>query len=188
MGPAITTVSQLEVSDVPGLITDVNVELSIDHTFDGDLEVFLISEAGTRVELFTNVGSAQNNFTNTVLDDEADFPITSGSAPFTNSFRPEGSLAVYDGDDPNGTWTLEITDTTLHIGPFVVDEGALTEWQLIFSTGPHLFATVEPDFTGTARITVTAQDGPSGAGDFRGRTDQIGKSASSSRTVFVKLF
>ena len=42
------------------------------HTRDPDLDVFLIAPDGTRVELFTDVGTTKSqNFTNTVLDDAA---------------------------------------------------------------------------------------------------------------------
>lgn len=37
-------------------------------------------------------GSSGNNYTNTVFDDEAASLITAGTAPFSGSFRPEGSL------------------------------------------------------------------------------------------------
>ena len=62
------------------------------------------------MELFAGVGSDGDNFTNTVLDDEAGTAIAAGTAPFTGNYRPVGSLAALDGQLPNGTWQLEITD------------------------------------------------------------------------------
>ena len=67
---------------------------------------------------------AEQNFTNTVFDDEAATSITTGSAPFTGTFRPEGSLAVLDGKLANGTWTLEVSDVVFG------DAGTLNSWQL----------------------------------------------------------
>lgn len=121
--------SIIEITDV-GLITDLNVVINADHTFDADLDVFLIAPDGTRVELFTDVGGSGDNFTDTVLDDEAETAITDGTAPFTGSFRPEGSLADFDGLNITGTWTLEITDDF----PFDADNGVLHAWSLCIET------------------------------------------------------
>ena len=119
-----TITSSLPVSGVTGVIADVNVRVNITHTFDSDLDVFLVAPDGTRVELFTDVGGGGANFTNTILDDEASAAFTSGSAPFTGSFRPEGSLAVLDGMAANGSWTLEVTDDA------GADVGTLNQWSL----------------------------------------------------------
>jgi subtilisin-like proprotein convertase family protein len=144
-----TIVSTLAVNGLAGPVLDVNVTLTITHTWDSDLDVFLVSPAGTRVELFTDVGIAQRNFTGTSLDDEAALSITQGSAPFTGSYRPEGQLAVLDGQDPNGTWRLEITDD---LGG---DAGTLQNWSLTFrsatepatrsaANGAYVFAGLNP--------------------------------------------
>jgi subtilisin-like proprotein convertase family protein/C1A family cysteine protease len=106
-------------------ISDVNVTLNITHTWDADLDVFLISPQGTQVELFTDVGSSGDNFTGTILDDEcAATPITSGTAPFTDCYQPEGSLAALDGQNSAGQWRLEITDDPEY------DSGTLNSWEL----------------------------------------------------------
>ncbi len=119
-----TVTSTLSVGGATTGITDVNVTLTITHPYDGDLDVYLIGPEGTRVELFTDVGG-RADFATTVLDDEAATAITAGSAPFTGSFRPEGTLAAFDGADPNGTWTLELTDD--HAEGYV---GTLMSWCL----------------------------------------------------------
>ena len=123
-----TVVSTLPVSGLTGPISDIDVNVDITHTWDGDLDVYLISPTGTRVELFTGVGSSGDNFTNTILDDEASAAIASVSAPFTGTFRPEGLLSALDGQDPNGTWRLEVTD---HAGG---DIGTLNSWALQITT------------------------------------------------------
>ncbi|MGQ4650187.1 proprotein convertase P-domain-containing protein [Lyngbya aestuarii] len=128
--PELDTVnSELLVSNFEGSLNDVNVELDITHTYNSDLDVFLLSPVGTKVELFTDVGSNQDNFTNTVLDDEANQLISSGAAPFSGSFIPEGQLSDFDGQDPNGNWSLEITD---QVGQNVT-AGTLNSWSLILS-------------------------------------------------------
>lgn len=113
-----------------GTVNDVDVQLNVTHTYAADLEVFLTGPNGTRIELFRDVGGSGNNFTNTVLDDEASTPIGSGSAPFTGSFRPVGNLGVYDDIEMNGTWTLEIFDDA------GADQGVLNGWGVLIDVVP----------------------------------------------------
>jgi subtilisin-like proprotein convertase family protein len=106
------------------VITDVNVAINLTHTFDGDLDIFLISPDNTVVELSTDNGSTGDNYTNTVFDDEAGTLITAGAAPFTGSFQPEGFLSDFDGENALGLWTLRIIDDT------GADVGTLFSWSL----------------------------------------------------------
>jgi subtilisin-like proprotein convertase family protein len=122
-----TITSTIDVAEAE-LVVDVNVGLSLTHTYDGDLDIFLVGPDGTRVELCTDNGGTGENFTDTVFDDEAATSITSGSAPFTGSFQPEGSLADLDGIAAAGTWTLEVTDDAGG------DTGELLAWSLILTT------------------------------------------------------
>ena len=119
-------------------ITDVNVMINITHTWDSDLDIFLYGPDGTMVELSTDNGSSGDNFVDTVFDDEAAQSITEGTAPFTGSYRPEGSLASLDGSSAVGTWTLHITDDAGG------DVGTLDSWQLQLELNapcePPLFA------------------------------------------------
>lgn len=112
-----------------GQITDVNVTLDISHTFDADVNVFLVSPAGTRVKLFGDIGGSGDNFLNTVLDDEALYQIGSQftSPPFTGSFRPQNPLSTFDGENSAGKWTLEVQDDATG------DTGVLNGWSLTFS-------------------------------------------------------
>lgn len=93
-----------------GTITDVNVTLNITHTWDADLNISLTSPGGTTVLLSDDNGGGGNDYTNTIFDDAAGTAITSGSAPFTGTFSPEGNLSDFNGEDPSGTWTLSIYD------------------------------------------------------------------------------
>lgn len=105
-------------------VGDVNVQLDISHTNAQDLDVFLIAPDGTRVELFTDVGGNGDDFSATMLDDEAPTPIASGSSPFTGRFRPEGALSVLDEKNAQGTWTLEVSDDKRN------GTGTLNSWSL----------------------------------------------------------
>ena len=117
------TLSSIVIAS-PGLVSDVNVTINITHTFDADLDIFLIGPNGTRVELTTDNGGSGDNFTNTVFDDQAVTSITAGAAPFTGSFKPEGLLSTLNGISAAGTWKLEITDDAN------LDSGTLNSWSL----------------------------------------------------------
>jgi hypothetical protein len=82
--PGVTT-SAIELTG-SGKVFDLNVELDITHAYDGQLTVTLFAPNGTPVELFSNVGGSGDNFTATVLDDEAATSITAGSAHCGSGF------------------------------------------------------------------------------------------------------
>jgi subtilisin family serine protease/subtilisin-like proprotein convertase family protein len=142
-----TQSANLTISGFTGALTDVNVKLSITHTYDADLDVYLLAPSGQKVELFTDVGGDGNNFTNTVLDDAATTAITVGTAPFTGTFRPEGKLADFNGVNANGVWTLQIIDDAGG------DVGSLTAWSLALTTSETAAVT---DAAGNYRLPVTA--------------------------------
>jgi len=121
-----TFTSPIVVSDTETVL-DVEVRLNITHTYDGDLDIFLIGPNGARVELSTDNGGTGENFNGTVFDDEATTAITAGTPPYAGRFRPEGSLATLDGLAANGTWSLEVTDDA------GADVGQLSSWYLILT-------------------------------------------------------
>jgi internalin A len=107
-------------------IRDVNVHLGITHTFDSNLQISLRSPAGTLIVLVANRGSSGDNFTGTILDDEAAAAIGAGTAPFSGAYRPENALSAFDNQSPGGNWVLTIADqVTLNLG-------TLNSWSLEF--------------------------------------------------------
>ena len=99
----------------------------IHHTFDSDLQITIKAPDGTTVPLIDSRGGGGDNFINTVLTDAAGTPIGNGSAPFTGNFRPESPLALLQGHQMKGTWTLTVTDT------FAQDSGSLNAWSLLLN-------------------------------------------------------
>ena len=128
-----TVTSTITVEGAGMTIADVNVTLNISHSFDGDLEVFLRSPSDTLVELFSDIGTNGTGFIDTTFDDDASVSITEGPLPYTGTFRPMGSLADFLVEDPNGDWTLEISDDESG------DTGTLNSWSLSIGTS-ELFA------------------------------------------------
>ena len=133
IGPDIGVTTSIINMDQNAVITDVNLTLNIEHTWDADLEVKLIAPDGvTEIILFEDIGSNGDNFTNTVLDDDASTVISDGEAPFTGSFSPIGSLSDLNGLLSGGDWTLYINDDAIG------DGGTLLDWSIQICTEASL--------------------------------------------------
>ncbi|MCR9100149.1 MAG: proprotein convertase P-domain-containing protein [bacterium] len=102
------------------------VQINIDHTWSGDLDIYLTSPSGTSLELTTDNGFGANYYNTRFQDGE--LPITSGMSPFEGKFQAEGGsiAAAFDGEPVNGTWKLEICDDVR------TDKGAVIAWSLGF--------------------------------------------------------
>jgi large repetitive protein len=124
---AVTTIA-LVVAGAGADVFDLNVTLDVAIDPTNDISFTLTSPLGTTVPLASNVGDYWSaDFADTVFDDEATVPIGDGIAPFAGSFQPEGDLSAFDGEDPNGIWSLEFTSWGVAYAP-----GTLNEWYLDF--------------------------------------------------------
>jgi uncharacterized repeat protein (TIGR01451 family) len=118
-------------------ITDVNIGVQFTHSYRGDVRATLVSPAGTVVNLITNVGTSADNL-NTLFDDSAAASITThttndntaAAPPYQRTFRPEGSLASFNGQGSAGTWQLTICDSLNS------DSGNFTRTDLTLTTVP----------------------------------------------------
>lgn len=105
----------VQVSGVTGEISDLNFRVgSIDHSFTGTLRLTLTSPQGTTATLVEPSFNGGPNFRNTLLDDESAGQLIDAAsyyeAPYTGSYKPSSPLAAFQGEDPNGTWTLTVSD------------------------------------------------------------------------------
>jgi subtilisin-like proprotein convertase family protein len=146
--PTTGATVSVPVSGLPGSISDLNVRfdgsscsatqgattVGLDHSWVGDLTVFLTSPSGTMVTLMNRPGGVNNsgnNFCQTTLDDQATSPIQtimSTGAPWTGSFTPASPLSGFNGQSPNGVWQLRVTDSVSG------DIGNIRAFSLIFTT------------------------------------------------------
>jgi autotransporter-associated beta strand protein len=126
------------VSGISNPIVKVTVSLFVTHSFDGDLSFFLRGPNGSSVELSSGNGSLGDDYgaacgvdaLRTTFDDSASTLITAGTAPFTNSYRPESPLFAFtglSGSDVNGTWNLRVIDGAAG------DPGNLKCWSLFLT-------------------------------------------------------
>jgi len=108
--------------------------VGLDHSWVSDLVVTLRSPAGTVITLMNRPGGENNggnNFCNTLLDDEAVNSIQSITAagnPYSASFTPNSPLSAFDGQNPNGIWTLFASDAIAQ------DTGNIRAFSLIVRT------------------------------------------------------
>jgi len=109
------------------VIWDLDVEINITHTNVFDLQVFLISPAGTNVCLsrfYLDEFFIGANYDHTIFDDEAPVPIELGLAPFTGRYRPRYGLDAFDGESILGAWRLRVYDG------YEFDAGILESFEL----------------------------------------------------------
>jgi len=122
-------------------IADVNLELTIDHTFTGDLQVFLEHD-GVEVlvidrpgEPLTMFGCPEDNWVGVSLDDEGsggpieDQCLLGGNLGSPPAYTPNNPLSAFDTLDSQGTWNLRVVDNAN------LDTGTLISWKLVVSKG-----------------------------------------------------
>ena len=140
--PTITSTISVFIDDP--YIWDVNVTTLLTHTACGDLDITLTSPNGTSVTLTSdNASGFQNVYNGTVFDDQADpgnpVPYLQASSKlvtdtlYTQGVRkafltPEEPLAAFKGRNPNGDWTLTVSDDSNGNG------GDLLLWELQIAT------------------------------------------------------
>ncbi len=122
-GPSNAT-AELYVDD-SYIIDSVRVEIDLQHTYDRDVTVILITPDETQVVLVSSVGGSSDNFTHTVFSDAAGTSISAGTAPFTGTYRPAQPLSTLHDHTTQGVWQLRLQDS--HPS---ADNGTLTGWFL----------------------------------------------------------
>ena len=131
VGVAVPYPSQIIVGGLKsGQIKDVNVILhGFSHTYPRDVDILLVGPNGENAIVLSDIaGSTDVTGLHLVLDDQSAVPLpegvlTSGTYhptnaddgdtgdPFTGQ-TPSGNslLAIFKGDDPNGSWRLYVVD------------------------------------------------------------------------------
>ncbi len=123
------------------LIADVNLGFQATHAWRTDTNLQLQSPAGTVVDLLTgNYSGSWNNY-NVLFDDAAAIQVDTGAHQVDDPLTPNyvsvvrsegGTLASFNGEQANGTWTLRICDV---YGP--ADDGVFQRARLFFTAVPQ---------------------------------------------------
>lgn len=117
----------IKVSGMTGELQDLNFKIGgsscstdpdsetvgVSNVISSLLTFTLTSPQGTTITLLDRINSTGSNFCNTTLDDEGgdnsiQQPGTPG--PLSGTYKPLDPLAVFKGEDPNGTWVLHAKD------------------------------------------------------------------------------
>jgi len=145
IGDEQTITRTLAISGVANPVDAAAVVLLIEHEFCSDLDITLTSPSGTTVTLSTDNG-VNGSFANVFF---ANFHNPAGAVPyaFNNglvtdhnyvsgvsnlALVPEESLSAFRGEDPNGDWTLTITDDAPG------DVGTLVAFGVALFSGPEV--------------------------------------------------
>jgi len=153
-------------------ISDVTVPLNISGGYNGDLYAYL-SYGGVLVPLLNRVGTgtgspsnptyyfgfSTSGYGNITLDDSAtaNGSIHNVASPVSGqSYQPDGgTLASFDGLNPNGTWTIFFADLSTGGG-----QSQVTSWSLNITAVPEPVSTALAIFGGVAVCVVAARSRP----------------------------
>ena len=122
------------VSGLPNAIDNnfgiAHICMNINHTYDADLYIRLISPTGTTVPLIQNTGGAGNNFLGTCMGMDGT-AFTNAQPPYSGIFFPVGNVSSFNnGQNPNGTWQLIVEDIS------APDEGSIQDASIEFTNNP----------------------------------------------------
>ena len=120
-----STLSSINVN-FDSQILDVNVLVDLTHTWLEDLSLYLETPAGNQFLLSSAFGGEEDNYTQTIFDQEASENIKDGTAPFTGRFVPVQDINSIYGTSSQGIWKLIVLDK------YIEDTGRLLEFELIF--------------------------------------------------------
>ena len=139
------------VSGVGTYLGGADLRVDIPHQASGDLNIQLLSPDVTTTTVSSNNGASFDNVfgdgaggsAGTLFSDDAgDVTVDPGGGPVTDAefedltvetdLVAEGAFGAFIGEDPNGTWTMNISD--LFTGGFGGDAGSLDSWELVVQT------------------------------------------------------
>jgi subtilisin-like proprotein convertase family protein len=167
--PALPYPSEIAVSGLTGVVADVNVRLNeFQHTCPSDIDAVLVSPAGRRAMLMSDVDQAECGgpvrSATLTFDDAAQAPIPDAGPLASGTYTPTdvqptthadgdaflepaprgphpAALSAFNGSEPNGTWRLFLIDE------FDADVGVIAGgWDLDLATAqpPRPAAPPEP--------------------------------------------
>ncbi|MCX7744387.1 MAG: proprotein convertase P-domain-containing protein [Flavobacteriales bacterium] len=103
----------------------VSVNLTITHTWNADLDIYLQAPNGSQIELSTDNGGAGDGYINVTFIPSAPANITTAPTTpnITGSWQPEQPFSLLTGP-ANGNWNLRVFDDT------GTDIGTLENWSI----------------------------------------------------------
>ncbi len=202
-GSASPSPATLDVSGLGGTVTKVTVSLAISHTWPEDVDILLVGPNGQTVVLMSDAGGGSDLDKVTLVFDDSAGAAVPFSGIVSGTYRPANyvgmfggdpdsypgaptgnhgsSLSVFNGQNPNGVWSLYVVDDTGG------DRGLISDWGITFTTegatttytensAPIVIndALVLSDVDDTQLVGATVSIGGMVAGDVLGFTNQNG--------------
>jgi uncharacterized repeat protein (TIGR01451 family) len=166
-GAATPYPSVISVSNLLGVISKVTVSLeNVTHSFPSDMDILLISPAGQKLLLMSDVGGSFSASGVTLnFDDNAAASLPAAAPLVSGTFKPTdhepgdilpapapvgpytSRLDVFSGSNPNGNWSLFVADDSGG------DDGSIGGWSLNISTSQPLAPSAD------VSITLSGPDG-----------------------------
>jgi len=116
--------SEIEIQEdllVEGLRVHIN---DLEHTYLGDLDIFLESPSGTVVQLLSGACNGSENIVNATFDDSGVEIECQFNPGITGVVRPFQPLTEFIGESTRGIWKLRVVDS------WEDDFGTLNDWSL----------------------------------------------------------
>ena len=157
-GPGGVASNTVTVAGAAPYLWQASLVVDITHTFAGDLDITLTSPGATVVTLTTDNGGGNDNVFSTVTWTDAALTPTT-DAVYANltpvgMVVPEEAMGAFQGEDPNGLWTLTVTDDA------GVDIGTINGWTLSITSIPVPTTVATLTFTNSTPTAIP--DGPGG--------------------------
>jgi subtilisin-like proprotein convertase family protein len=131
---------------------------SVTHTYSGDLEITLISPAGTRVTLTSrNGGPAHDVFSYTVWADQNNIPVTDADFSHPVAPRPlvpEEALGAFRGEKGAGAWQLVVADKVHE------DTGTFRGWLIQIASLNRAPVTTTTSFSASPAASIPTTTAP----------------------------
>lgn len=169
-------------------IADIDIDVFIEHTYRGDLQIEVESPTGTVVTIFDGQGGGADNLEATFDDGSANTTYTTNhtlDGTVDETFQPSGgSLSTFNGETPTGTWIIRVCDDAS------ADTGILNDWDIT------IVESCTPTHTVTSYAPTTGPEGTAvtitGTGFTASTTADIGGIAAtvqyvSSTTIIVEI-
>ena len=111
------------------LVHDLNVSVRIAHTFVSDLTLKLQSPEGTNVILLDQACGNLEDIDAIFTDNGLSVNCSSVPPVINGSIKPIEPLSNFNGEDPNGVWTLRVIDS------FDLDGGSIDDFSIEICDG-----------------------------------------------------
>ncbi|MFT4782056.1 MAG: subtilisin-like proprotein convertase family protein [Pseudohongiellaceae bacterium] len=113
------------------VITDININIDVSHTWMSDLRIVLESPLGTTISIID--GSCPEKADMIATFDDAGETISCAAADVAPTISgvviPQELLSTFNGESSLGTWTLMITDLE------ALSDGTLNSWSIEYCSG-----------------------------------------------------